>query len=131
MSLPINSTGAPWALVVLFVVAGVMHFVAPGAYMKIMPAWLPAHRTLVLVSGAFEILGALGLVPTTTRVAAGWGLIALLVAVFPANVQMLLDARARGGSTTYVALLWLRLPLQAFLIWWVYRAAVAPARPGG
>ena len=118
--------GAPWVLAIVFVVAGVLHFVMPGTYERIMPPWLPAHRALVLLSGAFEILGGLGVLPVATRTLAGWGLIALLVAVFPANVQMLLDARARAGSSSlYLTMLWLRLPLQALLIWWVYRAAVA------
>lgn len=108
----------------LFVVSGVLHLVRPAAYLRIMPPWLPAHTTLVLVSGIFEILGGIGVLIPATRVAAGWGLIALLVAVFPANVQMLTDAHARHASRAWQAALVLRLPLQAVLIWWVWRAAV-------
>lgn len=121
--------GTPWGLVALFLVAGVLHFVVPGVYERIMPRWLPAHRALVLVSGAAEIAGALGLLVPALRPAAGWGLLALLVAVFPANVQMLQDARASGAAWWVQAALWGRLPLQPLLMWWVWRAAIQPGTP--
>jgi len=111
-------------IAIVFVVAGVLHLVKPAPYIRIMPPWLPAPATLVLVSGIFQILGGIGVLVPATRVAAGWGLIALLVAVFPANLQMLLDAHARGASPAWLAALATRLPLQAALIWWVWRAAV-------
>lgn len=111
----------------LFVVAGALHLVKPAMYVSIMPPWLPAPATLVLVSGVCEMLGGIGVLVPATRVAAGWGLIALLVAVFPANVQMSIDAHARHASRAAQAVLALRLPLQAVLIWWVWRAAVRPA----
>jgi len=107
----------------VFVTAGVLHFVAPGTYERIMPPYLPLHRELVYLSGALEVLGGLGLLTERTRAAAGVGLILLLVAVLPANVQMLLDARAAGKpSWWWLVLLWLRLPLQGVLaawVWWV------------
>jgi uncharacterized membrane protein len=108
---------------VLFVAAGVMHFVSPGFYMKIMPPYLPFPRTLVLVSGGFEIaLGILLLVPATSRWAA-WGLIALLIAVFPANIYMYQHAKEFGMRPL---LLLMRLPLQGLLILWAF----AYTRPG-
>jgi uncharacterized membrane protein len=107
-----------------FVVAGILHLVKPAAYVRIVPRWLPAPEMLVLVSGLCEIAGGLGLLLPVTRTAAGWGLVALLVAVFPANVQMLLDANAHGASRGWQTALAARLPLQAGLIWWVWRAAV-------
>jgi uncharacterized membrane protein len=88
----------------LFAVAGVLHFLAPGGYERIMPPYLPLHRELVYLSGAAEILGGLGLLPKRTRRAAGIGLVLLLIAVWPANVQMLIDARASqepGGGWRY------------------------------
>ncbi len=91
---------------------------------------LPAPRVLVWVSGACEILGGVGLLLAPVRRPAGLGLIALLVAVFPANVQMLVDARAHGSPGWQEAVLWLRLPLQALFIWWVWRAAVRRIQPG-
>jgi uncharacterized membrane protein len=106
-----------WVFAALFVAGGVGHFAATDVYMKIMPPYLPYHRALVLLSGVFEIaLGVLLLVPMTSRPAA-WGLIALLVAVFPANVFMYQHAERFNVSPT---LLLLRLPLQGVLILWAY-----------
>lgn len=107
----------------IFIVAGVLHFISPGTYERIMPAYLPLHRELVYLSGALEIAGGLGLISERTRPAAGIGLIVLLIAVWPANLRMLLDARGEGVSTWWVALLWARLPLQLLLIAWVWRAS--------
>ena len=96
-----------WAFAALFIAEGIGHFVKTDVYMKIKPPYLPDHRALVLLSGVFEVaLGVLLLVPTTTRLAA-WGLIALLVAVFPANVSMYQHPEKSGLSPT---LLLLRLP---------------------
>ena len=107
----------------VFVGAGALHFVAPGTYERIMPPNLPLHRELVYLSGAAEVLGGLGLLTERTRAAAGVGLILLLVAVLPANVQMLIDARVAGKPSWWLALLWLRLPLQGVLAAWVWRAS--------
>jgi uncharacterized membrane protein len=106
-----------------FFIAGLMHFLKPGLYVAIVPPWLPNSEILVLVSGAAEILGGLGVLHRATRRFAGWGLIALLVAVFPANVQMLHLAYVSHASALWKAALWLRLPLQIPLIWWVWRVA--------
>jgi uncharacterized membrane protein len=106
-----------------FGIAGVMHFVVPRAYVAIMPTWLPSPLLLVQVSGVFEILGALGLLLPATRMAAAVGLLVLLAAVFPANVEMLRLAITRGASPMFIAACWLRLPLQPLLIWWVWRVA--------
>ena len=111
----------------IFVVAGIAHFMVPTLYVGIMPPWLPAPRALVMTSGAFEILGGVCVLVPSTRVAAAWGLVALLFAVFPANVQMLLNARAANASLLWQAALLVRLPLQAVLVYWVYRAAVRTA----
>ena len=104
----------------MFVVAGLLHFRAPDVYEGIMPPYLPRHRELVYLSGAAEVLGGLGLFPGRTRRAAGIGLILLLFAVLPANVQMLRDARKAGKPSWWVALLWARLPLQFLLVAWVW-----------
>lgn len=107
----------------VFVVAGMLHFAAPSAYERIMPPYLPRHRELVYASGAGEVLGGLGLLVKRTRSVAGIGLVLLLIAVFPANVQMLLDAREEGKPPWWIALLWLRLPLQPALIAWVWKVS--------
>lgn len=110
-------------LALIFTVAGTLHFLFPGAYEEIMPPYLPLHRELVYLSGALEVLGGLGLLPERARRPAGVGLILLLLAVWPANLQMLLDARASGQPSWWVALLWARLPLQLALIAWVWSAS--------
>ena len=108
----------------IFVGGGVLHLVKPEAYLRMMPPWLPAAMALVLISGVFEIAGGVGVLVPATRVAAGWGLIALLVAVFPANVQMLLNARATHASALWMSGLVARLPLQAVMIYWVFRVTI-------
>ena len=110
-------------LAALFAFAGTMHFVIPASYERIMPPWVPAHRAMVLVSGACEIAGGLGLLVPRLRRAAGIGLIALLIAVWPANLQMLLNARAAHQPAWAQVLLLLRLPLQIVLVAWVQHAS--------
>jgi uncharacterized membrane protein len=118
--------GVPLILIaILFFSAGVLHFVMPKPFESIVPAWLPSPAALVMVSGVCEILGGVGVLVPLARVAAGWGLIALLVAVFPANVNMLMQAHARHASAGWQLALVARLPLQALLIWWVWREAVS------
>jgi uncharacterized membrane protein len=113
-----------------FVVAGLMQFVSPDRYTGIMPPWIPYPLQMVYVSGVAEMLGGIGLLVPAVRRAAGVGLIILLIAVFPANVQMLADAVQSGSSLAYSALLFLRLPLQPLFIVWVWRAA-QPLESGG
>ncbi|MGI9107824.1 MAG: DoxX family protein [Pyrinomonadaceae bacterium] len=101
-----------------FTLAGLYHFINPAFYLKIMPPYLPWHLFLVYLSGFFEIvLGVLVLVPKYTRVAA-WGLIALLIAVSPANLHMALNPEIYPDLPPLG--LWLRLPLQAVFIAWAY-----------
>lgn len=107
----------------LFAFAGTMHFVIPEQYVGIMPPALPWHRELVYLSGALEIAGGIGLLVPRTRRAAGIGLVLLLIAVWPANLQMLLNARAAGAPAASQSALLLRLPLQLLLMVWVWRAS--------
>lgn len=100
-----------------------MHFVLPAPYVSIIPPALPWPLTLVYVSGVAEIIGGVGMLVPSTRRAAGIWLVLLLLAVFPANVQMLLNWRAEGVPASKEALAWLRLPLQVVLIAWVWRLA--------
>ncbi len=94
-----------------------MHFRKPALFLKAVPPYLPYPMPAVLISGFFEILGGIGIALPKTRRAAGLGLIALLAAVFPANVYMAMDS-ARFAPIPLVVL-WLRLPLQFVLIAWV------------
>jgi uncharacterized membrane protein len=108
-------------LAILFIAAGIMHFVNPGFYLKMMPPYLPYHLELVYISGVFEILGGIGILVPFARKFSGYGLIALLIAVFPANIQMLINHINAGGSTGATIALIIRLPIQILLIYWVYR----------
>lgn len=114
-----------WLLGILFIAAGLNHLVSPRFYVKIMPPYLPWHLELIYISGAFEsLLGILLLVPGTRRLAA-WGLIALLVAVFPANLHMAMHPELFPNFEPWM--LWARLPFQAVLIAWAYWYTTAPA----
>lgn len=107
-----------YALAGLFVLAGTWHFVHPTTYLAIMPPPLPQPLALVYASGLFELLGGLGLLRQRTRQLAGWGLLALLVAVFPANIYAVL-IHEQLHIPAWAA--WARLPLQLPLVWWVWR----------
>ena len=107
-----------YVLALVFVGAGLLHFLHPATYLAIMPPQLPQPLLLVYISGVFELLGGLGLLPARTRRLAGWGLLALLAAVFPANVYMAL-IHEQLHIPGWLA--WGRLPLQPLLMWWVWR----------
>jgi uncharacterized membrane protein len=107
-------------LAVLFLVAGALHFAFPNVYLKIMPPYLPNHLLLVYISGAAEVLGGLGLLIPSTRKAAAWGLVALLIAVLPANVYMATSHMRLPGVMGQSWAQWLRLPLQIPLILWAW-----------
>lgn len=109
-----------YLLACLFVLAGVYHFINPRFYIKIMPAYLPWHKELVLVSGALEIIFGILLLPLATRTEASWALMLLLIAVFPANIEM--ARKFAQKKHPYYWLTLLRLPLQVLLIWWVWKA---------
>ena len=112
-----------YALALLFVGAGGLHFIAPQPYLRMMPPALPAPGLLVQVSGALEIgLGLLLLLRRTRRLAS-WGLVALLVAVFPANVYMALIHQQLHVPGW---LAWGRLPVQLPLIWWAWKVGREP-----
>lgn len=108
-------------LAAFFIVAGANHFLSPAIYRSIVPRFLPWPEALVAVSGGAEIIGGIDvLIPRTQRFAGG-GLIALLVAVFPANIASLHSGIAVAGRTLPSWVLWARLPLQVVFIAWVYR----------
>jgi uncharacterized membrane protein len=109
-------------LAVFFIVAGIAHFIRPSFYLEIMPPALPRPLFWIYFTGLCEILGGVGVLIGPLRRAAGWGLIALLVCVLPANVQMLRQELVHGSSWRMAALV-ARLPLQFLLIYWVYAGA--------
>ena len=116
------------ALAIFFLLAGINHFLSPRIYLGMMPPWLPAPEVANVVSGVAEIAGGLGLLVPRFRKAAGWGLIALLVAVFPANLHVALQGHMPGLNVSPL-ILWLRLPLQPLLISWVWWVALKRPDP--
>lgn len=122
------------ALVAVAMVAmGVLHFTAAGTFVQIMPPFLPAPLVLVWVSGVFEILGGVGILVPRTRALAGWGLVLLYLAVFPANLYMAIEPIAVNGVVPERWLVWARLPLQpAFMwvAWWCTRPPRAASATG-
>ena len=107
-----------YVMSLFYAVAGVLHFMRPRVYLKIMPTFLPYQLELVYISGAFEILFGLLLLFPATRILGSWLIILLLIAVFPANIQMALTFYEKYDPYLWVALL--RLPLQFLLIWWAW-----------
>ena len=106
-----------------FAGSGTVHLVKPEVFLPLMPSWVPAHREVILASGVAELALAVGLVLPPTRRVAGWASVALLLGVWPGNLQMALDSR-RSKSTALKVAAWGRMPLQIPMI----RAALAVAR---
>ncbi len=117
-----------YLLALLFCFAGVMHFVSPDVFLRAVPSYLPYPLALVYISGVFEILGGIGLLAPNAKLkaAAGLGLIALLVAVFPANINMALNPHLFKEIPPIV--LYCRLPLQLVLILWVHWASKSKSK---
>lgn len=107
-------------LSVFFMVAGMNHFISPDIYLPMMPDYLPWHLALIYVSGVAEVAGGIGVCIPKWRRAAGWGLIALLIAIFPANLHMALNDIPLNGKHLPSWVLWSRLPVQLLMIAWVY-----------
>lgn len=115
-------------LAAFFIGAGANHFIHPGLYLGFMPSWLPHPLAINRISGAAEVAGGIGLLVPSLRFAAGWGLVTLLVAVYPANLY----AAALGhmpGLPFSSQTLWLRLPFQAVFVVWIWWVALR--RPVG
>ena len=109
------------ALAALLTVTGTTHFLAPRMYARIVPRPLGNPYPYVYVSGAAELACAAGLLSTRTRRPAAWATAALFAVVFPANVQMAVDARS--GPRWYRTVTYARLPLQVPLVWWAISVA--------
>jgi len=109
----------PWIVALLFTASGVLHLLNPQAFMWLMPDWLPFSIELILLSGVFELVAALGLL--LGKPWGGYLAVATLLAVWPANWWFAIDALTNSPDLALAA--WLRLPLQLPLIWWSWRVA--------
>ena len=106
-----------------FVLAGINHFLHPRPYLAMIPPYVPFPRAMNVISGVAEIIGGAAALFPRVRRAAGWGLIALLLAVFPANLHVALHGW--NGVNIPAWVLWARLPLQVALVAWVYAACLS------
>jgi uncharacterized membrane protein len=107
-------------LAICIIIVGSLHFAVPDPFVKIVPDYLPNHLALVYISGFFEILGGIGILVPPVSQAAAWGLLVLFIAVFPANINMAINAIDLPGIPDSSLLRWGRLPLQAVLIAWAW-----------
>jgi uncharacterized membrane protein len=105
-----------------YAVAGVNHFLKPALYQRMMPSWIPAHKAMVLWSGVAELMLGLGVLWPVSRAWSAWGIIGLLIAVFPANFYMFRDPDRWPGIPRWA--LAVRLPVQGLLIFWAWTVAV-------
>jgi uncharacterized membrane protein len=110
-------TIALYIMAAFFVYAGISHFTKKNFFMKAMPPYIPNHEAVVVLSGIAEIIFGIGLLFQPSRSYAAWGIILLLIAVFPANIYMATSGKFKKIPQPF---LWLRLPLQIVLIWWAY-----------
>ena len=102
----------------MYIFAGVMHFITPVSYVKIVPKYIPKRMLMVYISGIFEVLFGIGLLFPETQSWSAIGIIALLIAVFPANIYM--AQRMKEKQSKYAWIAYARLPLQVVLIYWAY-----------
>ena len=110
-----------WVMAVFYVFAGVMHFVRPEFYMPIMPPYLPWHLELIYLSGIAEIVLGIAVLIPAWRSLAAWGIILLLIVIFPANVHVALYNVPLGGAPEGAGIWnWVRLPFQGVLILWAW-----------
>src|SRR4029453_15589572 len=122
-----------WVMGIGYVFAGVLHFVTPDSYLPMMPPWMPAHLTMVYLSGAAggEVVRGGAVLEPKLRRAAAFGIIALLIAIFPANVHIAVHNVPVFGAAEGAGIWnWVRLPLQLVLIlwaWW-YTQPESPSR---
>ncbi len=113
-----NKKNFLWVMALFYILAGTNHFLNPGFYLKIIPHWLQGHRWINYFSGLCEIIFGFLLLFSFSRKTAAWLIIVLLLAVFPANIQMMLDYWNSGNEFLWVTLI--RLPVQGLLIWWAW-----------
>ena len=115
-------------LAINMITVGIVHFVNPEPFLLIMPDYLPAHEAAVLVSGVFEVaLGLALFVPKPElRVWVGWGLIALFLAVWPANIWMATENLSFPGTEPNPTFNWVRVAFQPVLMWWAWAGTRPP-----
>lgn len=106
---------------VFYFIAGTNHIFNPCFYLPLIPPYLPAHEAINLIAGIAEIGGSILILFTATRKFAAWGIIFMLIAFMPVHIFMVQHAPMEIGSRTITPFIaWIRIPLQALLIWWAW-----------
>lgn len=106
-------------MILLYIIAGINHFINPEFYIGVMPFYIPFHKELVFLSGILEIIFGLLLIFEKTRPLACWCIILMLIAFLPVHIQMVIDNTDPTNFIFWIS--WLRLPLQWILIRWAYK----------
>lgn len=118
-----------WLAALFFILAGLNHFRDPALYLSMMPPWVPWPDLLQKMAGAAEVAGGIGILIPPLRRMAGWGLLLLLVAVFPANLHLALHGWPEAPAAIAPWVLWARLPLQLGFAAWVWWSCLSERRP--
>ena len=106
---------------VFYFLAGTNHIFNPGFYLPLIPPYLPAHEAINLIAGIAEIGGSILILFTATRNFAAWGIVFMLIAFMPVHIFMVQHTPMQIGSRTITPFIaWIRIPLQALLIWWAW-----------
>jgi uncharacterized membrane protein len=113
-------------MALLYIVGGINHFASTPFYLQMMPPYLPAHLAIVYISGVAEVTLGIGLLIPVTRRLAAWGVVALLIAIYPANLYMWTSHMAVGGKPIPTAFHVVRLIAQLLLIYWAWTFARRP-----
>jgi uncharacterized membrane protein len=113
-----------YLMILLYMLAGINHFVKPEFYEKIMPFYIPFHRFLIYLSGLCEIVFAIFLIPKTTRKTAALLIVVMLAMFFIIHIHMVIDCWNKSDVMFWIAVI--RIPIQFVLIWWAYQYAKNP-----
>jgi uncharacterized membrane protein len=120
---PVRTAGCI-AFAALFLFTGISHFSLANGMVLMLPAWVPSRYLIIYIKGILEILLGLGLLWRSTRRMSGVFALAFLICVFPSNIYAALNAVEFGGNVNGPGYLFFRIPLQLFLLWWVWFMAV-------
>ena len=113
-----TETAGLYVMAIMYVFAGLMHFVKPKLYMRVMPEYLPNHKALVFWSGIAEILLGIGLCIPVLKVISSYGIIAMLIVFLMVHLYILTGEKASTGIPKWILIL--RIPLQFGLMYWAW-----------
>lgn len=125
---PIRTAGCI-AFAALFIFTGISHFALADGMVQMLPAWVPGRYSIIYITGIVEILLGLGFLWPSVRCLSGLLTLAFLIAVLPSNIYAALNAVEFGGNINGPRYLFFRIPLQIFLLWWVWFMAVRRSQP--